>query len=342
MRILNVHERALAATPDQVGALLATLGSDGDRLWPWQDWPRMKLRDGPRVGSAGGHGPIRYVVEAVDPGRRIVFRFTRPHGWSGTHAFSVTAKSERRTTLRHALRMEATGRGSLAWAIIFRPLHDALIEDALARAAAEVGETDVLPPRHSLYVRLLRRLMRRPRGRARLGRGRTGARESAVSKAARWRFNRFPAYRRTGAQVTFIAGDWAEIRIRLPLDRRTRNYVGTMFGGSMYAAVDPVYMMMLIRRLGPEFIVWDRSAEIRFRRPGRDTLFASFSVDDDEVDEIRSILGREASVDRTYQTALVDRLGQVHALVEKTIHIRRRGARDESSGNGTDGEVPGR
>jgi acyl-coenzyme A thioesterase PaaI-like protein len=96
--------------------------------------------------------------------------------------------------------------------------------------------------------------------------------ETWRSRSYRWFFNWFPAYRGTGARITYIAGDWSEIRIRLPLSWRTRNYVGTIFGGSMYGAIDPMYMMMLIKTLGPDYVVWDKAATIRFRRPGREPL----------------------------------------------------------------------
>lgn len=94
----------------------------------------------------------------------------------------------------------------------------------------------------------------------------------------RWAFNFFPAFRGTGAWITYIAWDYLEVRVRLPLSWRTRNYVGTIFGGSMYAAVDPFFMIMLIKRLGPRYVVWDKAASIRFRKPGRSTLYARFVI----------------------------------------------------------------
>lgn len=103
--------------------------------------------------------------------------------------------------------------------------------------------------------------------------------ESFGSRVRKWGFNLFPAYWCTGARITYLADDFREVRVRLPLNWRTRNYVGTIFGGSMYAAVDPVYMIMLIHNLGPEYEVWDKAASIRFREPGRDTLRARFVLD---------------------------------------------------------------
>ncbi|HYW11482.1 MAG TPA: DUF4442 domain-containing protein [Longimicrobium sp.] len=148
--------------------------------------------------------------------------------------------------------------------------------------------------------------------------------ESIRTRLVRWGFNWFPAYRGTGGRITCIARDWREIRVRLPLSLRTRNYVGTLFGGSMYGAVDPIYMVMLIRALGSGYVVWDKAASIRFRRPGRTTLFARFVLDDAELDAIRDALRTAPSTDRVYTVELADADGVVHATIEKTIHVRRK------------------
>lgn len=148
--------------------------------------------------------------------------------------------------------------------------------------------------------------------------------ETFKSRLIRWGFNCFPAYRRTGARITYLSADWREARISLPLNWKTRNYVGTMFGGSMYAAVDPIYMIMFIKLLGPDYIVWDKAATIRFKRPGRSTLYAVFSVDERELETIREELKDKGSVDRLYHIELVDGQGAVCALVEKTIYFRKK------------------
>ena len=148
--------------------------------------------------------------------------------------------------------------------------------------------------------------------------------ESIKTRLMRWGFNFFPAYRRTGARFTYIADDFCEVRIRLPLNWKTRNYVGTIFGGSMYGAVDPVYMVMLIKLLGPDYLVWDKAATIHFRKPGRTTLYVRFTVDHGELEAIREQLTHEPKLERIYQVDLTDREGTVHATVEKTMHIRRK------------------
>jgi acyl-coenzyme A thioesterase PaaI-like protein len=148
--------------------------------------------------------------------------------------------------------------------------------------------------------------------------------ESWYTCLRRWGFNFFPAYRGTGARITYISADWREIRVKLPLNWRTRNYVGTIFGGSMYAAVDPIYMIMLIKLLGPHYVVWDKAASIRFKKPGKRTLSARFVVNQAETEAIKDALVDQQAIDRVYAIDLVDQDGVIHASVEKTIYIRRR------------------
>ncbi len=147
--------------------------------------------------------------------------------------------------------------------------------------------------------------------------------ESWMTRMTRWGFNLAPVYRGTGARISHISADWRDVRIRLPLSLRTRNYVGTIFGGSMYASVDPFYMIMLIRNLGKGYTVWDKAATIRFRKPGKTTLYARFALDEAELDAIRSALDTARSIDRVYTVMLTDAQGVVCAEVEKVIYIRR-------------------
>lgn len=138
------------------------------------------------------------------------------------------------------------------------------------------------------------------------------------------KFNIFPAYRGSGGRVTYIADDYREVRVKLPLSWRTRNYVGTIYGGSIYASIDPIYMLMLVKNLGSGYTVWDKAANIRFKKPGRETLFARFLIDDDELNEIRRILENESKVDRIYNVELANKEGAVHALIEKTIYVAKK------------------
>lgn len=148
--------------------------------------------------------------------------------------------------------------------------------------------------------------------------------ESWQTKAKRWAFNFFPAYRGTGGRVTYIADDWHTVRIKLPLSWRTRNYVGTIFGGSIYGAIDPFYMVMLINILGRDYIVWDKAATVRFKRPGKETLYAEFILTPEEIAAIKSEAQTRKSFDRVYTVELKNAAGKVHAVVEKTLYIARQ------------------
>jgi acyl-coenzyme A thioesterase PaaI-like protein len=124
--------------------------------------------------------------------------------------------------------------------------------------------------------------------------------------------------------VAYIAADWREVRIRLPLSWRTRNYVGTIFGGSLYGAVDPIYMIMLIKLLGPDYVVWDKAATMRFLRPGRGTLHATFRLTEGDLLALRADVEREGKIEREFTVDLVDAAGEVYASCRKLLSIRRR------------------
>jgi acyl-coenzyme A thioesterase PaaI-like protein len=140
----------------------------------------------------------------------------------------------------------------------------------------------------------------------------------------RFFFHIHPAYHGTGGRVTYISADWSELRLEIPHNWRTRNYVGTIFGGSLYGAVDPMFMIMLIQRLGPDYIVWDKAATIQFKKPGNCKLYACFNITDDEVQFIQEELKNTQSMDRVYRLDITDREGNIFAKVEKTIYIRKK------------------
>ena len=150
--------------------------------------------------------------------------------------------------------------------------------------------------------------------------------ESFKSKILRYGFNFFPAFRASGAWLTHISADLRCVRLKLPLTWRTRNYLGTLCGANMYSAVDGVYLIMLIKTLGRDYVVWDKAATIRYRKPAKGTLFAEFRLTEDELGRIKQEVAQQEKIDREYLVNLADASGTVCAEVTKTIHIRRRGA----------------
>jgi hypothetical protein len=148
--------------------------------------------------------------------------------------------------------------------------------------------------------------------------------ESKESAWQRFYFNIFPCYRASGARVLYIASDWRTIKIELGLNWLTKNYVGTIFGGSMSAATDPMYMIMLIKLLGKDFIVWDKAASIKFLKPGTGKLFATFTVTDQDLSEIQESLSKSKKMEKTFAVTLVDKDDVPHATVERLVYIRRK------------------
>lgn len=159
MHVQNVHEREFDRSLASVGSLIDSLASSSDRLWPTDKWPPIRFDRALAVGARGGHGPIRYSIEEYQPGRRILFRFLAPHGFHGTHRYEA-AEQRGRVVLRHALEMDTTGVASLNWPLVFRPLHDALIEDSLDKAAVSLGNAPGNAARWSISVRVLRHALR--------------------------------------------------------------------------------------------------------------------------------------------------------------------------------------
>ena|SRR5271168_5519338 len=158
--VSNIHSRTLPISADKAGALIDSLASKSDKLWPRKTWPPMKFDRPLSVGATGGHGPIRYFVSSYEPGQLVRFTFTAPKGFNGTHEFKLTSDSPTSCTLTHLLEMNTTGLACVRWPLFIRPLHDALIEDALDLAEQFA---DVEKPTKSVWspwVQCLRLLFR--------------------------------------------------------------------------------------------------------------------------------------------------------------------------------------
>jgi acyl-coenzyme A thioesterase PaaI-like protein len=143
----------------------------------------------------------------------------------------------------------------------------------------------------------------------------------------RWLFRVWFPFVFSGIRVTAIAPDWSFARVELRERWFNRNYVGTHFGGSLFAMTDPFWMILLIRRLGPGYRVWDRAAEIEFVKPGRGTVAAEFRLDDAVVTEVRAATEGGDKFLRWFETDVTDADGAVVARVRKQVYVRRqRGA----------------
>ncbi|PSJ24505.1 hypothetical protein B7P34_33065 [Streptosporangium nondiastaticum] len=165
MDVYNVHERLLPVKASEAGALIDSLASDGDLLWPRGSWHPMTFDRPLSVGAVGGHGPVRYRVAAYVPATWVRFTFSGPRGFHGFHEFAALPASGApaggdRSVLRHTLAMAARGPARLTWPLFWRPLHNACLEDGLDRAELACTGTVARPARWSPYVRALRTFAR--------------------------------------------------------------------------------------------------------------------------------------------------------------------------------------
>jgi len=148
--------------------------------------------------------------------------------------------------------------------------------------------------------------------------------ESLKTRVIRILFNYVPMFWSTGAKITYLADDYKEMHLKLPLNWRTRNYVGTIFGGSMFSSTDVLYFLLVHKNLGEDYIVWDKASCIRFKKPGTGTLYTKAVISDKEIEIIKSELLNTDKIDRVYYLDLVDESGDICASVEKTIHIQNK------------------
>lgn len=131
----------------------------------------------------------------------------------------------------------------------------------------------------------------------------------------------WPPYLGAGIRVRPSA-DLRTFEVRMKLRWWNRNYVNTHFGGSLYSMCDPFFMLILIQALGRGYVVWDKAATIRFRRPGKGTVRATFHIPQERVDEIRAAADRGEKIEPVFTVEILDEQGEVVAEVEKLLYVR--------------------
>jgi hypothetical protein len=139
----------------------------------------------------------------------------------------------------------------------------------------------------------------------------------------RW-INLWPPFLGAGIRIQHIAPDMKAIDVEMKLCFWNANYVGTHFGGSLFAMTDAFYMLMLMANLGREYIVWDKAASIRYRKPGKGTVRAEFRLSDSQIEDIRGKLQTLPKYEPVFTVEVKDEAGVVIAEVEKVLHVRKK------------------
>jgi hypothetical protein len=141
----------------------------------------------------------------------------------------------------------------------------------------------------------------------------------------RW-INLWPPFLGMGIRIRHIAPDMKAVDVEMKLRFWNANYVGTHFGGSLFAMTDPFYMLMLMANLGQDYTVWDKAATIRYKKPGRGTVRAEFRLSDSEIDDIRDKLKTLPKYEPVFTVQVKDEADVLIAEVQKVLHIRNKQA----------------
>ncbi len=134
--------------------------------------------------------------------------------------------------------------------------------------------------------------------------------------------NFWPPFLGAGIRVTYLTATETDVEMNLRF--WNRNYVGTHFGGSLYSMTDPFFMLMLIENLGPDYIVWDKSATIRFKKPGRGKVRAEFRLSSERLEQIRRAVSAQGKTESAFFVQVKDESGEVVAEVEKIVYVRKK------------------
>ncbi|MFN8310035.1 MAG: DUF4442 domain-containing protein [Chitinophagales bacterium] len=149
----------------------------------------------------------------------------------------------------------------------------------------------------------------------------TAAVESRRSKWMRRIFNLWPCIWCTGSRVTFIDGNFRELHVKLDLNWRTKNRVGTVFGGSIYSSIDPYFMLLLMEILGKEYVVWDKACSFKFVKPITGTVKCRFLISDDVIRKIKDEVAANGQYIFDLPLQYEDEEGKVYAVFTKTTYV---------------------
>jgi len=154
---------------------------------------------------------------------------------------------------------------------------------------------------------------------------RIGSKYIGKPKLFKYGFNFSPMYRRSTGRIISVSPDLLDVKIKLSLSYKNKNYVSSIFGGSMFSAVDPIPMVQLINLIGEDYVVWDKSAEIFFKRPAKEHLYAEFSYSLDELEDIKNRVALEDEIEIFKTTLLTNKdKSNTFCEVKKTIYIANK------------------
>ncbi|MBA6292987.1 DUF4442 domain-containing protein [Colwellia sp. MB3u-70] len=136
--------------------------------------------------------------------------------------------------------------------------------------------------------------------------------------------NIWPPFLFTGIRVVDVSKDFRQAKVRLKLNIFNQNAVGVHFGGSLYAMTDPFCMLLVMARLGNDYIVWDKSADIDYIKPGKGTVTAEFIITDALIADILIQTAQGEKYLPEIPVYVKDAQGETVAKLNRKLYIRRK------------------
>jgi hypothetical protein len=106
-----------------------------------------------------------------------------------------------------------------------------------------------------------------------------------------------------------------------------RNYNGSIFGGSIYAATDPFYAILfdqLMQRRGFKVRVWLKSAAIQYLKPGLTNLYFTVKITEEMIAEAENSLTNTGKFVKAYPMELFNKEGELCATVMNEVYLRTK------------------
>ncbi|MCC3298760.1 DUF4442 domain-containing protein [Arthrobacter caoxuetaonis] len=147
---------------------------------------------------------------------------------------------------------------------------------------------------------------------------------AAKPSVVRRSMNIWPPFAFSGIHITELPADFMSATVRLRQHWWNKNVAGVAFGGSLFAMTDPFWMMLLLRHLGTDHVIWDRAAEVEFIKPGKGEVYARFSISAQDIERIRAAAKDGSKVLEWFSVDIKDADGDVVARVRKQVYVRRK------------------
>lgn len=136
--------------------------------------------------------------------------------------------------------------------------------------------------------------------------------------------NWYPPYIGAGIKLKKVNQDKTRMEVELRKTWFNKNLFGTHFGGSLYSMCDPFYVFIVHNYLGRGYVVWDKSAEIKFIKPGTGKVRAIFEISQEKLLQLKGEVDSVGKHTAIFETVITNESDELVAKVRKEIYMRKK------------------